>query len=234
MQNNKLISVSIIVAGVIIAGAIFFSNTDSRIVANSSTIDSTQQRNTNENNLSASARNAREVDSSDHIFGNENAKVTIIEYSDFECPFCARFHPTLHRIVDEFEGEVRWVYRHFPLSSIHSSANAAAVASECIAELGGNDAFWSFSDIVFANQRNLGQDFFTQIAVDLGISEPNFTECFLSDRYFSRIQRDLENVAKSGGRGTPYSIVINDRGDVFPFSGALPYEQVRQIIESII
>ncbi len=78
----------------------------------------------------------------DHIRGNPDAPVTLVEYSDFECPFCKRFHPTVKRIVDEYGGRVRWVYRHFPLDEIHPvKARREAAAAECAAELGGNDAF---------------------------------------------------------------------------------------------
>ena len=89
------------------------------------------------------------VSDQDHIRGNRGAKVTLIEYSDFECPFCARFHPTTLQILDEYGDDVALVYRHFPLDQIHPSARPAAIASECIAELGGEEAFWSFVDEVF-------------------------------------------------------------------------------------
>lgn len=90
------------------------------------------------------------ITSADHIFGNPNAGVKIVEFSDLQCPFCARFHPTLKQIIQEYDGQVAWVYRHFPLASIHPSARPAAIGSECAAELGGNNAFWKFVDAVFA------------------------------------------------------------------------------------
>ena len=87
---------------------------------------------------------------SDHIRGNPAAPVTLVEYSDFECPFCKRFHTTAKRLVDESGGRVKWVYRHFPLDELHPvKARQEAVASECAAELGGNDAFWKFADRLY-------------------------------------------------------------------------------------
>ena len=87
------------------------------------------------------------VSSDDHIKGSVEATVTIVEYSDFDCPFCTRFHGTMNNIVSKYSGDdVAWVYRHFPLEQLHPQAKAVAVASECVAKLGGNEAFWTFAD----------------------------------------------------------------------------------------
>lgn len=85
----------------------------------------------------------------DHVVGNADAKVTIIEYADFECPFCKGFQPTLKRIVQESNGNVRWIYRNFPLINLHQHAFEKAVAAECIAKIKGNDAFWKYGDLLF-------------------------------------------------------------------------------------
>ena len=83
----------------------------------------------------------------DHILGNPaTAKVTIVEYSDYECPYCARFHPVLEQVVSQSNGSVAWVYRHWP---IHQNSMAKLVAAECVAKLKGNDAFWKYSDLLF-------------------------------------------------------------------------------------
>jgi len=86
---------------------------------------------------------------SDHILGEREAQVYLIEYSDFQCPFCQRFHPVTKQVLEEYDGEVSVVYRHFPLDQIHPLARGAAEASECAAELGGNEAFWGFVDAAF-------------------------------------------------------------------------------------
>lgn len=85
----------------------------------------------------------RAVSDEDHILGAKNATITIVEYSDLECPFCRRFHPTMQQVLKEYDGKVRWVYRHFPLTQIHPSAQAMALASECAAEQG---KFWEMID----------------------------------------------------------------------------------------
>lgn len=86
------------------------------------------------------------VTADDHIYGNKDAQVTIVEYSDFECPYCKQFQPTLKRIVDESNGGVNWVYRHYPL---HQHSFEKLVAAECVSKIKGNDAFWKYSDLLF-------------------------------------------------------------------------------------
>ena len=86
------------------------------------------------------------VDANDHIMGNANAPITIVEYSDYECPYCKAFQPTLERIVTESNGGVSWVYRHWP---IHQGSMEKLTAAECVAKIKGNDAFWKYSDLLF-------------------------------------------------------------------------------------
>lgn len=94
----------------------------------------------------------RGVQADDHIKGNPNAKIVIVEYSDTECPFCKRFHETMHRIISEYgaSGDVAWVYRSFPIPSLHPKAPKQAEALECATEQGGNDVFWKFTDKLYA------------------------------------------------------------------------------------
>lgn len=97
-------------------------------------------------------KNYRPVSGSDHLLGNINAMVSVIEYSDYQCPFCKNFHPTLKRVLTEYGDQINWVYRHLPLESIHPEARPMAHASECVAEAKGNDAFWQFSDLLFGQK----------------------------------------------------------------------------------
>src|SRR3989344_4864332 len=140
--NNLSIPVAIVIAGALIAGAVYMGT------SRGGTADS-QQPQTAEQQQTGNLEQMAAITSEDHIRGNPNAEVTIVEYSDYECPFCKSFHPTMQRIVDEYGDKVAWVYRHFPLDSIHSKARPEAVAAECAAELGGNDAFWKFTDRFF-------------------------------------------------------------------------------------
>lgn len=91
-----------------------------------------------------------ELADDEHIRGNADAPIKLVEYSDFECPFCTRFHNEAKTLVDQYGDQVAWVYRHLPLTSLHPNAVALAEVSECVAEIAGNDAFWEYTDIVFA------------------------------------------------------------------------------------
>lgn len=219
MNQGTTIAGAIVIAGALIAGAVIFSNGNSQVAGGN-----------NDGGNQAVAIN--EITEKDHYFGNPNAPIKIVEYSDFECPFCSRFHPTVERIVEEFDGEVAWVYRHFPLN-IHANAEPAAEASECVAELAGNDAFWSFSDELFKNQRGLNNALYLRLAEAEGVSTADMQSCLDSDRHLGRVQADLQDALNAGGRGTPFSVVIGEDGTMVPFSGALPYENVVGVINSL-
>ncbi|MBU0613514.1 DsbA family protein [Patescibacteria group bacterium] len=167
------------------------------------------------------------IDDSDHIRGNVNALVTIVEYSDFECPYCNRFHPTMQQALAEYGDNVRWVYKHFPLDSIHSNARPAAIASECAASLGGNDVFWSFADGLFENQSGLGDDLYKEIAADLGLDATKFEECYSSKATADKVQEDYTEGQQLGVNGTPGNFV---NGLSVP--GAVPFESLKQVIDS--
>lgn len=186
----------------------------------------------------ASLEELRPISGDDHIRGNPNAPVVIVEYSDFDCPFCQSFHTTMKKIMDEYgpTGDVAWVYRHFPLTSLHPSAGHIAEASECVAELGGNEAFWKFADMVFGergvneptNVTKLG-DF----AEASGVSKTEFQTCLDSGRHKAIIAADMANAASIGAAGTPFSVVI--AGDqMMSINGAQPYEQVKILIDGLV
>ncbi|HSA90414.1 MAG TPA: thioredoxin domain-containing protein [Burkholderiales bacterium] len=172
----------------------------------------------------------------DHIRGNFDAPVTLIEYSDFECPFCKSFHATVRKIVDESGGQVRWVYRHFPLDQIHPvKARKEAAASECAAELGGNEAFWKFADRFYeltpSNNRTDVDAVLPRIAREIGLDEAKFASCLASGRHDRRIEQDVQNAVATGGRGTPWSLIVSRAGKIYLLSGAQPYPNVKQLVE---
>ena len=222
-QSGYGVSLAIIIAGLLIAGAVFWTRGSGESVASNTAGDQPS-------GLPAQAGEFRMPDETDHVRGNPDAPIMIVEFSDLECPFCARIHPTLTRIVEEND-DVKWVFRHFPLSTIHSRALSAAVASECIARLGTNDNFWTFTDEVFVNQRKLGDAWYREMALSFGIDSGAFTGCVNDKGVVADIQTDLDEATSAGGRGTPYVVVITPTGKLMPFSGALPYEQVSTVIE---
>src|SRR3989344_453399 len=130
---------AIVIAGALIAGAVYVSQNRS----GSTELQPQAAEQTGD------LEEMSPITSTDHIRGNPDAPIKIVEYSDFECPFCKRFHETMQQVSAEYGDQVAWVYRHFPLDQLHSKARKEAVASECAAELGGNDAFWKFTDRFF-------------------------------------------------------------------------------------
>jgi protein-disulfide isomerase len=178
------------------------------------------------------------VTENDHIFGNPNAPVLIVEYSDFDCPFCKNFHETMNKIMAEYgaDGKVAWVYRHFPLQQLHPNAPAIAAASECVASLGGNDAFWKFADLIFG-ERGVNEPTnitnLPQYAERSGVSKTKFNECVAAGTFVSAVAADVDEAVKTGARGTPYSILMvgDQLGSI---NGAQPYETVKQMIDTVL
>lgn len=182
------------------------------------------------------ADNVRPVSGDDHIRGNPDAPIKIVEFSDLECPFCKSFHPTMQQVLAAYGSQVAWVYRHFPLDTIHPKARKEAEAAECAALQGGNDAFWAYVDRLFEiTPSNNGLDLalLPEIAEDIGLNKGEFKTCLDSGKYASRVEADLQDAVNSGGRGTPYSVIIAPSGN-YPLSGALPFERVKLIIDQVL
>ncbi len=185
-----------------------------------------------------STDNVRPVTEADHIKGDPNAPVMIVEYSDFECPFCKRFHDTMNQImeVEGAKGEVAWVFRQMPLDQLHpKNARIVAQASECVAEQGGNDAFWKFTDgymkVTPTNDRTDLVTVLPQLYKDAGVNQKKVEECIASGKYNQKIDADIENAIATGGRGTPWSVVIGADGKTYPLNGAQPIAQIQQLIK---
>lgn len=177
------------------------------------------------------------VDDNDHIRGSKNAKVTLVEYSDLECPFCKRFHPTMQQALKEYDGKIRWVYRHFPLDQIHPKADKEAEATECANELGGNDAFWKMADKIFEvtpSNNGLNLDDLPKLASSIGLDSNKFKSCLDSGKYASRVEEDYQDGIKVGISGTPGTIVIDAKGNTQLIPGAVPYNSVKTVIEQAL
>lgn len=169
------------------------------------------------------AEPVRGLSKDDHVRGNKNAKVVMIEYSDFECPFCGRHHPTMNALLEQYPNDVAWVYRHFPLS-FHPTARPAAEASECFAEQG---KFWEFADKAFENQTGLTGAFFEQVAKDLKLNSNKFKDCVTAKKYAARVNNDESEGGRFGVNGTPATFI---NGQLV--SGAMPIENLKQIIDA--
>ena len=211
-QSNKLsIAVAIIVAGIIIAGTMYLSGRGNSVDTGPETKVSIEK--------TEGLENMNPITGADHIFGNPNAPVKIVEYSDFECPACKLFQTIMIRVMDNYgkSGKVAWVYRHYPIDLLHPlNARKEAVASECAAELGGNDTFWKFAnrffEISLSNDETDINVALPQVAREIGLDEKQFEACLISGKYDAHIQEDIDNANATGGRGTPWSIVVGQNG----------------------
>ncbi|PJE50494.1 MAG: hypothetical protein COV29_03745 [Candidatus Yanofskybacteria bacterium CG10_big_fil_rev_8_21_14_0_10_36_16] len=220
--NSYALPASIIIAALLIIGAIFMTkndvgNTDNKVVAGAKITD-----------------NVAKVTNDDHIRGDKKAKVVVVEYSDLECPFCQRFHTTMQEALQDYGNDVAWVYRHFPLESIHPRAFPQAVASECVAELGGNDKFWQFIDVIFASDQKNSDQQLGQMAQNIGINRSKFDTCLKSGKYDKLINEQTQNAQAAGGNGTPYSVVIGPDGSTYAINGAQPLATVKSTIDQAL
>jgi len=177
----------------------------------------------------------RDIDKNDHIKGDRKAKVTIVEYSDLECPFCKRFHQTMQQVVDKYDDkDVAWVYRHFPLDTLHRKARPEAIATECAAEQG---KFWELTDlIVDRTTSNDGLDLskLSDYAAEIGLNVSKFETCLDSEEAAKRVQEDADDAVAAGGRGTPYSIILGPDGETIPLSGAQPLSAIEAAIAQFL
>jgi protein-disulfide isomerase len=186
------------------------------------------------------AKNVRRVSAGrDHIFGDPKAPVSLIEYSDYECPFCKRFHSTAQQIIDSYPGQVNWVYRHFPLAMHNPGAQKQAEAAECVAQIAGNDAFWKFTNAIYQRTLSNGKGFpLTQLAPlarEIGVNDKGLQECIDSGKFAQRVQEDLDEGSQIGVTGTPASFLIqNATGEVILKVGAQPFDGFKPDIDRLL
>lgn len=225
------IPIAIVLSAALIAGAIVFtgSQNSGNPVQKGGPLPSEQL--TEETEIAP-------VTDKDHIRGNPNAPIVIIEYSDFECPFCKNFHETMNKIMEVYgaDGKVAWVYRQFPIKQLHPNAPKIAEASECVTSLGGNDAFWKFADFVFGERGvNEPTDMtrLPEFAEKSGVSKEKFNACIAAGTFTTAVGDAVITAGKAGAKGTPYSILMvgNQQGII---NGAQPYDTVKQMVETML
>ncbi len=206
-KNALSVPISIIVAGLLIAGAIFLSRGTTNLDTKRGAVPP------NTKTATLQDMNIRPLTEKDHIKGNPNATILIFEYSDTECPFCKVFHKTMQDLIDAYgkSGEVAWIYRHFPLTQIHPKAVQEAEALECAGELGGNGKFWEYAEEIFrVTPSNNGLDLaeLPKIAERIKLEKIAFQSCLDSERKLTLVQEDLNEAVQAGGNGTPFNILV--------------------------
>ena len=228
--KDYFIPAAIIVAGIFIAGAVMYGPALRENTANplGAVNSGTPTSGTPPSGTPVQVT----VGSKDHIRGNTAAPVTIVEFSDLECPFCKSFHPTVQRALSEYGDKVRWVYKHFPLDALHAKADKEAEAAECAGELGGNEKFWAYVDKVFEiTPSNNGLDLalLPQIAENIGLDRAQFEQCLNTGKYAQQVEADYQQGLSVGVNGTPGSFVNG-----VPIQGAVPYETLKAAIETAL
>src|SRR6266567_7734407 len=191
--------------------------------------------------LAEQAKNARPVDvKQDHIRGDSSAAVSLIEYTDFECPFCKQFHGAPKTLLDRYRGRVNWVIRNYPLPFHDPAARKEALAAECVARLGGNEAYWKYADSVFANTKSNGGGLpedksAEKLAESVGVQRSALGKCMNDDAMMKRVEQDLADGNAAGVSGTPTTVVRNNRtGASQSVVGALPADGLVPAIEKML
>ena len=186
-------------------------------------------------NVGASGKINPSIESNDPILGDKNAKITIVEYSDFQCPFCERAYSgalAQFKSSDYFKkGQVNLVFKNFPLTSIHPQAQKAAEAAECANRQG---KFWEYHDKLFTNQQALDIQSLKNYAAQLGLNTATFNKCLDSGEAAAEINKETQQAQSAGGQGTPYFVLINKDGDTQAISGAVPYSNFEDAIQALM
>jgi len=177
----------------------------------------------------------------DPMIGNPNAAITMIEFSDFQCPFCKRFHDNTFPLIQTNyidTGKVNFVYRDFPIQGIHPNALPTALASECADEQG---KFWQYHDKIFQNQEewkslDLNQivTLLKQYASELKLNEDEFGACLDSGKYVDEVNNDYQDGQKYGIEGTPGFFIGNDKIGYTKVSGAKPYPSFQSVLDEVL
>lgn len=230
-SSSPAIPIAIVIGFGLIALAIYFSGMGA---GNSKTATGTLPAPVAQKEVSK----IRPVDDTDYIRGNPNASILIVEYSDYDCPFCKNFHETMSRVMDDYgiTGKVAWVYRQFPIAQLHPNAERISQAALCVGELGGNDAFWEFSDLIF-QERNLNEPTniskLPEYAERVGVTKDALVSCLDSGRHAKTVADSIAEGAGAGIEGTPQSFVIVGN-QMAAVEGAQPYAVVKQTIDNLI
>jgi protein-disulfide isomerase len=187
---------------------------------------------------STSAENLDPVSDNDWIKGNRNAPVALVEYSDFECPFCKSFHPTAQRVVDEYGDNFMWVYRHFPLDSLHPNARKVSEAAECSGQQNGNSGFWAFTDRIYEltpDRTGYTMEQMLQVAEGAGLNLASFEACLNSGEMAAKVEAHYQSGIRAGVTGTPGNILVNmETGETRLLPGAVPYDQLKMYIDQML
>lgn len=240
MNTNKyLIPGAIVIAGALIAGTIYTTQTKSgsaSLKASASDIAA---------NALKPKTEVLPVTSADHIKGSLSAKIKLIVYTDPECPYCKGFYKNINDLYNNYsdKGNLAVVYRHFPIEQLHPRALKESEALECAAELGGEESFWKFADILYAetpSNNKLEPSKLNEFASRINIDGGKFANCLSTGKYTAKIAEAIQNGKNAGAAGTPYSVIqvnnefvplVDNNGQSM---GMLPTNSLKAMVDQLM
>jgi|AntRauTorcE11897_2_1112592.scaffolds.fasta_scaffold08254_4 protein-disulfide isomerase len=230
-KNNSLIfAITILISGIVIGGGVFLSRTE--------ILDNIFDKLKKEEVIEIQESQIQPISDEDHIIGNPDASIIIIEYSDFECPYCKEFHTTMRRIIDNYgqNGNVAWVYRHAPLEEVHVNSKRVSLVSECVAKIGGENKFWNFTNQIFDNAPDSLLKTNTDLILEsLNLDPIEINTCTEEPEIINLVNSDSEDVkylrSIDSDFGTPYNIIITKTGVQENIPEAIPYKLLSDFIE---
>jgi protein-disulfide isomerase len=180
----------------------------------------------------------RPIQASDHVIGNPNAPVVIVVFSDFQCPYCEDHHKVMRSIMDMFgrDGNVAWVYRHFPFVDVHPESPMYALASECAASLGGNQAFWTYTEGLF---NMISPDYaatpadLVALAGTVGVDRVAFASCMRNNEHMERVEEDFEEAIRAEADATPFTVIFTNEGAT-GIAGAQPLPEFTALVKALV
>lgn len=178
------------------------------------------------------------VSDDDYINGKKDAKITLIEYSDLECPYCKRYHTVMLDVMKAYPDQVRWVFRQFPLS-FHANAQKEAEAALCVGDLGGATKYWSFVDTIFERTSSNGTGFaltdLGPLAKEVGVNQTKFQKCLDDNTMAARVSAESQNAQAAGISGTPTTLIVGKDGKTISgVPGAYTLEEVKKLIDEAL
>ena len=182
----------------------------------------------------ASSTTVEPVSADDHILGDKNAPITLIEYSDYQCSYCVKHYPTMKKLISEYGGKVRWVFRSYPLP-FHQAAKKASEAAEAA---GAQGKFWEYSDKLIENStaegKGLEEADLIKYAQDLGLNMDQFKSDLSNGKYAAKVEKDLASGKEAGVTGTPATFLVDKNGKTELISGALPVGEFKSKIDQAL
>ena len=215
-KSSLSVPLAIVVAGALIAGAVFLSRGNTPSNSNTGNAPATQQQNAQTAQTTVTDLAIKPISDKDHLLGNPSAPLALVVYTDLECPYCKSFHATIRRVADSYgkNASVLIVYRNFPLVQLHSRAPQEAEATECVNELGGKQMYWDYVDKIFettTSNNTLDPGQLPKLATDLGVRTAKFNACLSSGTYTKKVQENYDEAVGAGGQGTPFSVFVSSK-----------------------